>query len=315
MTITWQKWGIKKKNKVIIICGPTAVGKTTAAIRLSQLFNGEIISADSRQIYKYLDIGTAKPTAAEQAQIRHYIIDIVEPDKPFDAVVFTKMARQIADDLIAKGKTPFLVGGTGLYIKAFVHGLFFNKTTDSSVRQHLKSNAAKHGTLFLFNRLTQCDPITAKRLHPNDTYRIIRALEVFEITGKPISQYQQEHNFAENVFCSLKIGLYLERDKLYERIDNRVDKMIADGFLEEVCMLLKKGYSAGSNAMQSIGYQHIVSYLDGKITWQEAVRTFKRDSRRYAKRQLTWFRSDPEIIWVKPGETDTLIPQIRRFLG
>ncbi len=305
---------LHKKPKLIIICGPTAVGKTAAAIRLSQLFNGEIISADSRQIYKYLDIGTAKPTKAEQAQVTHHMIDIAEPDNRFNARMFAKMAHQIAYGIISKNKTPFLVGGTGLYIKAFIYGLFLDRAANFDIRRRLKGDAEKHGTRLLYDRLEQCDPISAQRLHPNDTCRIIRALEVFEVTGKPLSQYHREHNFAEKAFSCLKIGLYLERNKLYDRIDDRVEKMIKEGILDEVRNLLKSGYSPDSNAMQSIGYKHMIAYLDGKMTWQEAIRTFKRDSRRYAKRQLTWFRSDREIIWTRPGKSEALIPHIRLFL-
>ncbi len=288
------------KPKIIVICGPTGVGKTAVAIEIAKAFNGEIVSADSMQIYRYMDIGTAKPTPYEQACIPHHMIDIVDPDEPFDAAQFEKTAHEVIRKLHERGITPFVVGGTGLYIKALVHGLFRARPADSNVRIRLKEAAKVHGTRFLHKHLSKCDPDAAEKIHPNDTYRIIRALEIYEVTGKTISKHHHEHKFKETFFKVLKIGLHSDRKILYDRINRRVDAMIDEGLLDEVKGLLGMGYSAKLKSMQSIGYRHMVNFIQGRISWEEALRTLKRDTRRYAKRQLTWFKADSEIVWSEP---------------
>ncbi len=303
------------KSKIIIICGPTAAGKTSAAIEIARIFNGEIISADSRQIYRYMDIGTAKPTKEELAQVPHYLVDFIAPDQHFDARKFARMAHEIILKLIRRNQVPFIVGGTGLYIKSLIHGLFDDNFSDPSVRARLKTEATELGKNVLYERLKTVDPETAHRLHPNDTFRIVRALEVFEISGKPISSWHQKHRFSQNRYDALKIGIYLDRDILYKRIDRRVDIMISEGLVEEVRAILDRGYSPDLKSMKAIGYRHIIDYLFGNCTLEETIRNLKRDTRRYAKRQMTWFRADHEINWVKPSELNTLTPLLTKFLN
>ena len=302
------------QKKLIIICGPTGIGKTAAAIEIAEAFNAEIIGADSMQIYRQMDIGTAKPTPDEQNRIPHHMIDIIDPDEPFDAARFADLARAKAEQLYDRGIIPLVVGGTGLYIKSFLYGIFESEPVDSKIRERLKKEADEKGSDFLFQRLKQCDPVTAGKLHPNDTYRILRALEIHEATGKSISQYQDTHAFSEQLYDALKIGLNMDRALLYERINERVDAMLAAGFVDEVKMLLNAGYTRDLKSMQSIGYRHIVDYLEGRLTREECVRTLKRDHRRYAKRQLTWFGADDQIIWKKPGQMDDIKALISEFL-
>jgi tRNA dimethylallyltransferase len=302
------------KPKIIVVCGPTAVGKTSAAIDFAGIFNGEIISADSRQIYRYMNIGTAKPTPEQLAEIPHHIVDFIDPDQHFDARQFARTAHDIILKLIGKNQVPFIVGGTGLYIKALLNGLFEDNFSDSFVRGRLGIEADEYGKKALYERLLKIDPSTANRLHPNDVYRIIRALEVFEISGKPISAWHQEHQFSDTRYCVLKLGIYLDREILYKRIDQRVDMMISEGLIEEVRAILKRGYSPDLKSMKAIGYSQVIDYLMGNCTLDQAVRTLKRDTRRYSKRQMTWFRADPEINWIKPSEINTAFALINRFL-
>ncbi len=304
-----------QKTKIVLICGPTAVGKTTAGIETAKVFNGEIISADSRQIYRHMNIGTAKPTAEQLSEIPHYLIDFVKPDQHFDANQFAQMAHEIIANLVLKNKLPIVVGGTGFYIKALLHGLFRDNHSDHAVRQKLRQQADTHGKQFLFDKLRSVDPETANRLHPNDTFRVIRALEVYETSGEPLSSLHHKHRFTQSPYHALKIGLYLDRQTLYKHIDQRVDIMISEGLIEEVRAILDRGYSPELKAMKAIGYNHLAAYLFGNCSLEEAVRTLKRDTRRYAKRQMTWFRADPEINWIRPTEKKTLIKLVRQFLN
>ena len=303
------------KPKIIIICGPTGIGKTAVAVDLAHHFNGQIIGADSMQIYKYMDIGTAKPTAEEQNRVAHHMIDIVEPDETFDAARYARLARAKIFALNQQNITPFVVGGTGLYIKALLYGLFNAAVSDPDVRRRLKEEGAVHGCEYLHARLGRLDPESARRLHTHDTYRILRALEVVETTGKPISRHHQEHGFLEQPFRSLKIGLNMDRAILYEGINARVDAMICAGFVDEVRSLLARGYPSDLKSLQSIGYRHMLDYIEGRLSWEECTRTLKRDHRRYAKRQLTWFGADPEIIWKEPGQAGQIKDLINNFLG
>lgn len=306
---------VTAKPKIIIICGPTGIGKTTVAIGLAQHFGGQIIGADSMQVYKYMDIGTAKPTAEERERVAHHMVDFVEPDEPFDAARYAVGARAKILELEQQHIIPFVVGGTGLYIKALLYGLFEEKVSDPEIRAGLKAEADAHGIQSLYGRLGRLDPDTANRLHPNDSYRILRALEVIEATGQTISSHHKKHGFFDQPFESLTIGLNLDRAILYERINRRVDAMISAGFLDEVKGLIARGYSASLKSMQSIGYRHLVDYIEGRSSWEECVRTMKRDHRRYAKRQLTWFGADPEIIWKEPGQVEALKLLVDNFLS
>ncbi len=303
-----------QKLSIIVICGPTGIGKTSAGIEAAEVFGGEIISADSMQIYKYMDIGTAKPTCEERARIFHHMIDIIEPDEDFSAARFASLAVETIRKLGEKKITPFVVGGTGLYIKALTHGLFDPGAIRTDTKIRLKKEAELHGTEFLYNRLKKSDPVAADRIHPNDTFRIIRALEIFETTGTAISEYHVKHGFSENMFNILKIGLTMDRQALYDRIEKRVDSMVEAGFIDEVRRLLDMNYPAGLKSMQSIGYRHMVDYVAGRVPLDETVRTLKQDTRRFAKRQMTWFNADPEIVWLKPDQVNDIKMLVGSFL-
>ncbi len=304
---------------ILIICGPTGAGKTAAAIeiaqRLPKALKAEIVGADSMQVYRQMDIGTAKPTLAEQALVRHHMVDILDPDEAFDAARYATMAREAIDGILARGVLPIVAGGTGLYIKALVYGLFPTHPSDPNIRERLKKERLRLGAEALHERLRACDPQTAQRVHPHDAYRIIRALEVWEITGKPLSRHHQAHQFSLKAFNTLSIGLDIERRCLYKRLDQRVDAMIDMGFLQEVKGLLKMGYTPDHKSMQSLGYRHMTAYLRGELDWPEAVRTMKRDIRRYAKRQMTWFRADNSIVWIDAGDRQEMIRAAGDFLA
>jgi len=303
------------KSKVIVICGATGIGKTSVGIELAEMFGGEILSADSMQIYRYMNIGTAKPTPAELAQVAHHMIDIVDPDEDYDAVLFSKQARDRIAKIAKRGRIPFIVGGTGLYIKALLHGLFQSRPVDPKIRSRLKQEAEENGSQALHERLQQLDPDTADRLHLNDAYRIIRALETIESTGKPISELHQEHGFEDDPFDAIKIGLQMDRQGLYARIDQRVDMMMEAGLVDEVKRLLEMGYSAELKSMQSIGYRHVVEFLEEKLPWDECLRTLKRDTRRFAKRQYTWFGADDRIQWYAPDQLHKIARLVEGFLN
>jgi len=302
------------KPKVIVICGPTALGKTSTAIHLARHFDGEIIGADSMQIYKYMDIGTAKPTLDEQVRVKHHMIDVIDPDEHFDARKYATLSREKVMELHGQKIIPFVVGGTGLYIKALLHGLFKTEVSDSDIRSRLKAELQACGSVYLYQRLCRQDPDTAKKIHPNDTYRIMRALEVYALTGKTLAKLHHAHGFKDSPFVVLKIGLHLHREILYDRINKRVEIMINTGFVDEVKHLLEMGYSPELKSMQSIGYRHIVNFIESRCTWQETVRTLKRDTRRYAKRQMTWFKADPEVIWKDPEALEDIKKLIKKFL-
>jgi tRNA dimethylallyltransferase len=305
---------MSQKPCVIIIAGPTCVGKTGAAITLAEPLGGDIVSADAMQVYRYMDIGTAKPTQEQQARVRHHLIDVVDPDEPFSAAQFKTAAEAVIGELHEKGHPAFVVGGTGLYIKALTRGLFRVQEGNGALRERLRAEAKDLGSPVLHQRLQDIDPEGAARIHPHDAYRITRALEIFELTGKPISEHHSAHGFSDAPYHLLKIGLFLDREMLYRRIDQRVDRMLEAGFLKEVKGLLHRGYSPKLKSMKSIGYRHMAAYLEGHVTWDETVRRFKRDTRRYAKRQMAWFRADPEILWLQPSAIDIMSRKIDSFL-
>ncbi len=299
---------------LIIISGPTGVGKTDVAVALAEPLGAEIISADAVQVYRHMDIGTAKPSQEQQARVRHHLIDVVDPDEPFSAARYKTMADAVIKDFHEKGRPIFVVGGTGLYIKALTRGLFPSEERDSDLRKGLRKEAETLGLERLYERLQQVDPVAAERIHPNDTYRIIRALEVYQVTGQPISQHQRAHGFRGPRYRMFPIGLTLDRNILYDRINRRVDRMLAAGLLEEVRWLLGEGYPLTLKPMRSIGYRHMGEYLEGRVGWDETVRLFKRDTRRYAKRQYTWFKADPDIRWFEPGQIEDMRKGIDSFL-
>lgn len=300
------------KKKIVLICGPTGIGKTGFAINLAKRFDTEIIGADSMQIYRYMDVGTAKPDGAERAMVRHHLVDVVDPDEPFDAASFSRMADMAIDNLDRQNKTPIVAGGTGFYLKALVHGLFRGRSVDSQVVKQLEAEAEKG--VDLHERLSLMDPESALRIHPNDRFRIVRALEVVITTGITISSLRQEHGFEDQRYDCLKFGLYMDREKLYQRIEKRVDMMFHQGLVEEVRGLIKRGYSPDLKSMQSIGYRHVCDFLSEKVSFDETVRLLKRDTRRYAKRQFTWFRQDKEMVWLEPSETERAATLVTSFL-
>jgi len=301
------------RKKIIVICGPTGIGKTGFAIQLAKKFDTEIVGGDSVQIYRHMEIGSAKPDARERAMARHHMVDIVDPDEDFDAARFAGMADRVIDDLHKQGKTAIVAGGTGFYLKALLHGLFRGRAADPEVVARLEAEAAEG--VDLHGRLQGADPESAARIHPNDLFRVVRALEVVETTGRPISSFQQDHGFEAERYRTLKFGLYMDREKLYQRIEKRVDIMLEQGLVDEVRGLLEKGYSPDLKAMQSIGYRHACDYLSGKVSYEETVRLLKRDTRRYAKRQFTWFRREKDMVWLEPGEIERATTLVTEFLG
>jgi tRNA dimethylallyltransferase len=299
----------------MIILGPTGTGKSRLAIELAEEFGGEIISADSMQVYRYMDIGTAKPTAAERERIKHHLIDVVNPDEPFHAGLYRAMGRKTIDQLFQNNQPAWVVGGTGLYIRAITQGLFPSPKIEPGVREKLKREANEKGAEVLYERLKEVDPKTSGKLHPHDLFRIVRALEVFFATGVPISFYREQHGFGERPYLTLKIGLEVGRETLYRRIEQRVDRMIEQGLLEEVKHLIELGYHSELKPMQGLGYKEMIQYLAGEIGWDEAIRRIKRDTRHYAKRQWTWFKADPEVHWCDAtSNRQEIIALIRSFL-
>jgi tRNA dimethylallyltransferase len=305
---------IREKTSLIVIAGPTGVGKTATAIALAEPLGGEIIGADAMQVYRQMDVGTAKPTEQERTCVKHHLVDVVDPDEPFTAATFRTRAKAVVNQLHEKGVPIFVVGGTGLYIKALTHGLFHTKEGDEAVRKRLKADAETLGLEVLHKRLQRVDPTGAARIHPNDSYRIIRALEVFESTGRSLSEHHRAHSFSDSPYEVLKMGLFVDREILYDRINKRVEQMLASGLLEEVKGLLDRGFGPRLKSMRSIGYRHMTDFLQGEVTWDETMRLFKRDTRRYAKRQLTWFRAVPDIEWFQPSEIDIMRDKIDSFL-
>lgn len=304
----------QEKPRLIVVMGPTAAGKTRTAIALAEFCNGEIVSADSMQVYRHMDIGTAKPTPAEQGQVRHHLIDIVNPDEPFSAASFMERARAAITDLHRRGKGIVVTGGTGLYIRALLGGLFDGPGADEALRRSYAAILEREGKPGLYEILKTKDSRAAAIIHPNDVARTVRALEVLELTGVSIVDQQQDHGFAQRPYSVLKIGLRMERPRLYERIEARTDQMMALGFLEEVQGLLDMGFSGDLKPMQALGYRQLVRVLKGTLGLEEAVTSIKRETRRYAKRQLTWFGADPEISWFDAGDREGILQSARRLL-
>jgi tRNA dimethylallyltransferase len=285
-----------EKAKVVVIIGPTAVGKTKLSIELAKRFNGEIISGDSMQIYQGMDIGTAKVSQAEMEGIPHYLIDIKKPEEEFSAAEFQQLVRERITEIRGRMKLPIIVGGTGLYIQSAIYDYQFSEApSDLSLRQTLEERAQAEGNEALYEELVKIDPESAERIHPNNIRRVIRALEVYHCSGKTMTETQQKQT-PDLVYDTALIGLTMERDTLYERINRRVDNMMEEGLLNEVESLYHKGIR-DCQSVQAIGYKEIYSYLDGHVTLEEAVEQLKQNSRRYAKRQLTWFRNKMDVSW------------------
>jgi tRNA dimethylallyltransferase len=298
--------GNKEDNNLLILLGPTGVGKTDISYKLAQkISNIEIVSADSMQIYKYMDIGTAKPDKSILNTIKHHMIDIVDPAENFDVIQYSKLATNIVLDVFKRGKIPILLGGSGLYITSIIEPIFSGPNKDSVYREILEEESKIYGKEYLYNKLVKIDPISALKINSNDLKRIIRALEVYQSTGKTIS-YLQKKAFNKNVkFKYQIIGLKRNREKLYQKINSRVDKMIKDGLIEEVKMLRERGYNENLNSMQGLGYKQINKHLNGIYTEEEAIDLIKIDTRHYAKRQMTWFNHKiKNIEWIDLDEYD-----------
>lgn len=302
-------------EKVLVILGPTGVGKTKVSLEVADILKGEIISADSRQIYKYLDIGTAKPTEEEQNKVAFHLIDIVEPDEKFSASDYAKGAKKEIREVIERKKVPIVVGGSGLYLRALFKGFFKGPKANHQIREKLKEESEKFGKKFLHGRLKEKDLEAALRIHPNDEIRIIRALEVCELTGKTITELQKKGGYEPEEFEFVKIGLNLDRKKLYERINRRVDQMMQDGLLDEVKKIKKMGYSSpcANLPWKTVGYKEMFSYLEGKYILEKAIDLLKMNTRRYAKRQLTWFKKEKDVIWLDAGKDDLVFSIIKEF--
>ncbi len=289
---------MNEKPKIVVVVGPTASGKSNIAIDIAKKFDGEIINADSMQVYKYMDVGTAKPTLEERERIQHHMIDLVEPDKDFNVGVYIRGAKKVIEKLFKSNKHIIVVGGTGLYIKALVRGLVDVHAGSIKIRNDLEKEIECFGLNSLYDKLIKVDNNAANRIHPNDRVRIVRALEVFYQTNQPISELQKKHGFKESPYEALLIGIYHERCELYKRIDDRVDGMIKNNLIAEVETLLKQGYGPELKSMQSLGYKEISQYILGNDTLGDAVSLLKRNSRRYAKRQFTWFKKDELVKWL-----------------
>jgi len=283
-------------QRVIVITGPTCSGKSYLGLKLAQLLNGEIISADSRQIYKKLSIGTAKPSATELQKVKHHFIDILNPDEDYDANKFSIQAEKVINEIQDKNITAVVVGGSGLYIKALIDGIIESADKDEDLREILLSKKQKYGVEFLYNELKKVDPVSSEKMLPQNWKRVIRALEVYHLTGRPIWQHHINQNKIPK-FNFYQIGLNWDREVLYRRVEERVDEMIGKGLAEEVKCIIDDGYDKNLNSLNTVGYKEIISYLEDEITLDRAIELIKRNTRRYAKRQLTWFRADERIKW------------------
>jgi len=290
------------------IVGPTGAGKSALAMTVAERSNCEIVNADSRQFYRGMDLGTAKPSAEDRRRVPHHLIDVRDPDQPLDVAEFAQLARTAIEEIAARGRNPLVVGGSGLYLRVIRGGIFRGPAASPEIRSRLARIAAEHGVPYLHQRLRELDSESANRIGVNDLYRIVRALEVFELTGETISTHQHRHRFADLGYDTLTIGIEVDRKKLYEAIDARFDAMVAAGLIEEVRALTQAGYSPEKPPLSTIGYKQIAAYLRGELTLADATALAKQESRHLAKRQLTWFRREPEIVWLDPerGANDAL---------
>ncbi len=291
------------KKPLIILTGPTAAGKTDLSIKLAKAVNGEIISADSMQVYKKMDIGTAKIMPEEMEGVSHYLIDVLDPKEDFNVVLFQKLAKEAMETIYAKGKIPIITGGTGFYIQALLYDIDFTENDgDMSYREKLEQLAREKGTAYLHQMLSNVDEEAAKAIHANNIKRVIRALEFYKQTGRKISEHNEEERRKSSPYQFVYFVLNHDRKVLYKRIDKRVDIMLEQGLLKEVEALYKEGYDSNLVSMQGLGYKEMLAYLKGECTLEEAIYILKRDTRHFAKRQITWFKREKEIIWVNKNE-------------
>ena len=306
---------------VVVMVGPTAVGKSRVAIEVAKAFETEVLTADSRQVYRGMDVGTDKPLPEERQDVPHRLIDLVNPDESFNAGLYRRRALDEIERLYRDRRLPLVVGGTGLYVRTLLKGLCAAPPADPIVRAALRQEAKDEGPDRLYGRLAAVDPVTAVRLHPRDESKVLRALEVYQLSGRRMSEFQQEHGFAERPFSALIIGLNRDRAALYRRIEERIDWQLAHGLIEETKQLLARGYQRDSAAMKGLGYRQVAEHLAGEYDAVEMVRRFKRDTRHFSKRQMTWFRKEPGIQWLTLEESESarhtaelVIGQVDRFL-
>ncbi len=300
------------ERKVIVIVGPTCSGKTRLGSLLAEQVNGEIISADSRQVYKYLDIGTAKPEDYILKKVKHHFISQLTPDEDFNVSKFEKQALEVIEKIFSNGKQPIVVGGTGLYIKALLDGIFDTADKDEEYRKQLLLLKNEFGNQYLYDKLLKADPDSASKMQPSNWKRVIRALEVYNLTGEKIGVHQKRYERKIN-WNFIQFGLNWERKILYNNIEKRVDEMMKAGLVNEVKNILKKGYNKNLNSLNTVGYKEIISYLGNEISLERAIELIKRNTRRYAKRQMTWFNKDQRIIWYdvkKPDDLDNICKQL-----
>lgn len=296
-----------EKPKVIVICGPTASGKTALSIKLAKEINGEIISSDSMQIYKYMNIGTAKPSEEEKQGIKHYLLDFVEPNKRYSVAEYKKDAEKAIEEILSKGKTPIIVGGTGLYVDSLIYGIEYQDIElDVNYRDELEKRANEEGIEVLYNEAVLIDAEAMKKISKNDKKRIMRVLEIYKATGKTKTQQEIESRKNGVKYDYRVFAINWDREKLYERINKRVDIMIESGLIKEVQDLLKK-YTEFPTAMQGLGYKEVVEYLEGSITKEEMIDKIKLETRRYAKRQITWFKKNKQTIWIEPNDLQKIL--------
>jgi tRNA dimethylallyltransferase len=311
---------------LLVLCGPTAVGKTELSLQIAERFSCEIIGVDSMQVYRHMDIGTAKPTAAERARIPHYLVDIVDPDEDYTLGTFIKDAEAAINTIHSHDNIPLLTGGTGLYIRGLLNGVFdgdfagserepeTNTKKNDAIKKDLRNRLAEEGKEKLHNELAEFDPESAQRIHPNDAQRILRGLEIYYCTGIPWSKHLANQSERNLRYTALKIGLTRPRKELYARIDQRVLQMAELGLLSEVKKLIDMGFDKKLKSMQSIGYRHMINFIDGEWSWEQTLELLARDTRHYAKRQYTWFNNDSGIIWHDVRETDNIFAAVKEFL-
>jgi len=296
---------------IILLAGPTGVGKTALSLELAELIGTEILNADSMQVYRHMDIGTAKPLPEERARVRHHLLDVADPDESFDAARYLDLARPIIDALHRVEKIPLVVGGTGLYMKILTKSICPATPGDPRVREELQKELERSGLPGLHAELLRVDPVLGEKIHPNDRQRILRALEVYRISGTPLSRWQAQHRFSETLYPSIKVFLYRERQEMYERINQRVFAMLDQGFEGEVRRLLDMGYGPELKSMQSLGYKEMIQFVAGRCSLDDAVSGIQRETRRYAKRQMTWFRADTEFKWLHAEDKEGILDWIR----
>ncbi len=314
------------KQILLVLCGPTAVGKTELSLQIAERFSCEVVGVDSMQVYRYMDIGTAKPTIAERTRIPHHLIDIVNPDVDYTLGSFVRDAESAIQEIQAHNNIPLLAGGTGLYFKGLLAGVFAedktgkwhesttNEKKKETIRQELRKRLTDEGSVVLHSELAKVDPESAQRIHPNDSHRVLRGLEIFYLTGIPWSKHLTHQTKRVHNYQVLKIGLIRQRKELYGRIEQRVHQMAEEGLLAEVKNLLAMGFGKELKSMQSIGYRHMINYIEGNWNWEQALEFLARDTRHYAKRQYTWFNNDPEIIWHDVSKADDIMQDIEFFV-